>query len=103
MMSNSVNIICAVCAFAFGTLAAYINLLISRRGAKSDSVAGVMGNNAARMLVDAATLGIVYFVCRRFELPLGVCLIAAATGLAVCGMLMLRSLIKKLEEKNGGE
>ena len=102
-MSNSVNIICAVCSFAFGTLAAYINLLISRRSVKADSVAGVMGNNAARMFVDAATLGIVYFVCRRFVLPLGVCLIAAATGLAVCGMLMLRSLIKKLEEKNGGE
>lgn len=100
-MTIGIKILCAVCSFAFGTLAAYIDLLISRRGLKSDSVAGIMGNNAGRMLVDAVTLVIVYLVCKRFELPLGVCLIADALGLTVCGMLMLRSLAKKLEEKNG--
>lgn len=102
-MSTEIVIICAVCSFAFGTLAAYINLLISRRSIKADSVAGIMGNNAARMLVDAATLGIVFWACKRFELPIAVCLIAAATGLAVCGMLMLRSLAKSIEKKDGGE
>lgn len=102
-MSNKIIIICAVCSFAFGTLAAYINLLISRRSIKADSVAGIMGNNAARMLVDVATLGIVFWACKRFELPIAVCLIAAATGLAVCGMLMLRSLAKSIEKKDGGE
>ena len=102
-MPNTVVVLCAVCSFALGTLAAYINLLISRRGLKSNSVAGIMGNNAGRMLVDAATLVIIYFVCKHFELPLGVCLVADAIGLTLCGMLMLRSLAKKLEEKDGGE
>ena len=96
-------VLCAVCSFAFGTLAAYVDLLISRRGLKAESVTGVMGTNTARMLVDAATLAIIYFVCKRFELPLGVCLIAAAIGLTLCGLLMLRSLVKKLENKDGGE
>lgn len=100
-MTIGIKILCAVCSFAFGTFAAYIDLMISRRTLKADSVTGVMGTNTARMLVDAATLVIVYFVCKRFELPLGVCLIAAAIGLTVCGMLMLRSLAKKLEEKDG--
>lgn len=102
-MSNSINIICAVCAFAFGTLAAYINLLISRRGIKADSVSGIMGNNMARLLVDMVTLGITFFVCRHFELPLTVCLIAVALGLTLCGFLMLRGLIKTIENKDGGE
>ena len=93
-------VLCAVCSFAFGTLAAYIDLLISRRGMKAETVTGVMGTNTARMLVDAATLAIVYFVCKRFELPLGICLVAAAIGLTLCGMLMLRSMVKKLE-RNG--
>ena len=100
-MTIGIKILCAVCSFAFGTLAAYIDLQISRRGLNSNSVAGIMGNNAGRMLVDAATLAIVYFVCKHFELPLGICLIAAAIGLTVCGMLMLRSLVKKLEQKDG--
>lgn len=100
-MTVGIEILCAVCSFALGTLAAYLDLLISRRGLKAESVTGVMGTNTARMLVDAATLAIIYFVCKRFELPLGVCLIAAAIGLTLCGLLMLRSLAKKLEEKNG--
>lgn len=100
-MTIGIKILCAVCSFALGTLAAYIDLQISRRGLNSNSVAGIMGNNAGRMLVDAATLAIVYFVCKHFELPLGICLIAAAIGLTVCGMLMLRSLVKKLEQKDG--
>lgn len=100
-MTIGIKILCAVCSFAFGTFAAYIDLKISRRGLNSNSVAGIMGNNAGRMLVDAATLAIVYFVCKRFELPLGICLIAAAIGLTLCGMLMLRSLVKKLEQKDG--
>lgn len=102
-MSNSVYIICAVCAFAFGTLAAYINLLISRISLKRDSVAGVMGSNMARMLIDIAALSITFLVCRHFELPLAVCLIGTALGLTVCGMLMLRSLAKSIENKDGGE
>lgn len=100
-MSTGIKILCAVCSFAFGTLAAYIDLMISLRGLKAESVAGIMGNNAGRMLVDAATLAIVYYVCKRFSLPLGICLIAAAIGLTLCGMLMLRNLAKKLEEKDG--
>ena len=102
-MSNSVYIICAVCAFAFGTLAAYINLLISRKSIKAESVSDVMGSNMARMLVDIAALGITFLVCRHFSLPLAVCLLGTALGLTVCGMLMLRSLAKSIEEKDGGE
>ena len=100
-MTIGIKILCAVYSFAFGTLAAFIDLQISRRGMNAKTVAGIMGNNTGRMLVDAATLAIVYFVCKRFELPLGICLIAAAIGLTLCGMLMLRSLAKKLEHKNG--
>ena len=103
MSSSIINIICAVCAFAFGTLAAYINLLISRRGVNSDTVAGIMGNNFARLSVDIVTLGITFLVCRRFDLPMTVCLIAVALGLTVCGFLMLRGLAKSIEKKDGGE
>lgn len=102
-MSVKVNIICAICSFAFGTIAAYFNMLISRRGLKSESVAAVMGNNVARMLVSIACLGIVFLVCKRHELPLTVCIVAAAAGLTVCGMIMLRNLAKSVENKNGGE
>ena len=102
-MKENINILCAICSFAFGTLAAYINLLISRRGVKAESVAGIMGNNVARLLVDIVTLGTVFLVCRHYELPLSVCLIAAAVGLTLCGMLMLRGLAKSLENKDGGE
>lgn len=105
-MSNSVSFICAVCAFGFGTLAAYINLLISRRGVNSDSVASIMGHNMARMLVDIVTLGIVFLVCRRFELPMVICLVATALGLTVCGTIMLSGLAKSVlndKDKDGGE
>lgn len=102
-MSKGIIIACAVCSFAFGTLAAYINMIISRRGLKAESVAGVMGNNVARMLVDVIALGITFLVCRRFELPLTLCLVAVAAGLTLCGMLMLRKLAKSIENKDGGE
>lgn len=102
-MSSSINTICAVCAFAFGSLAAYIGLLISRQGINSDTVSGIMVKNFARLLVDIATLGITFFVCRHFVLPLTVCLISAALGLTVCGLLMLRGLAKSIEKKDGGE
>ena len=102
-MSIGVKILCAAGFFVFGTLAAYINLLISRRSLNADTVAGVMGNNMARMLVDIAALGITFLVCRHFELPLAICLIAVAIGLTVCGMLMLSNLAKSIEKKDGGE
>lgn len=102
-MSISVKILCALCFFAFGTLAAYINLLISRRGLKSDSIAGIMGNNMARMFVDIAAIGITFLVCRHFNLPLAICLIAVAIGLTLCGMLMLSNLAKSIEKKDGDE
>lgn len=102
-MLNSVNIVCALCSFALGTLAAYINYFISRRGLKSDSVADIMGHNIARLLIDAITLGITFLVCRHFELPMAVCLIAVALGMTLCGSILLSKLAKSIENKDGGE
>ena len=102
-MSNSINIVCALCSFAFGTLAAYINYHISRRGLNDDSVAGIMGHNIARLLVDVITLGITFLVCKHFELPMALCLIAVAIGMTLCGSVLLSKLAKSIEDKDGGE
>lgn len=102
-MSNNINIVYAICFFAFGTLAAYINLLISRRGINADSVADIMGHNMARLLVDIITLGITFLLCKHFELPMALCLIATALGITICGAIMLSKMVKSIENKDGGE
>ncbi len=102
------NILCAAGGFAFGTLAAFINARISRRGLRNSTTIAVMGTNAVRMLIDIAALVIAFFACKLFDLPVSVTIIAVALGLTICGMLFLRKLTKQIleEEKNlkdGGE
>lgn len=102
------NILCAVGGFAFGTLAAYINARISRRGLKNSTVAAVMGTNVSRLGIDVLTLGLALLASKLFDLNGPVVIISVALGLTIFGMIFLRQLTKKILEeeecsKDGGE
>ena len=103
-----IYVLSAVGGAVFGLAAAYINMLISKANLKSESLAGIMGANMLRMLVDVIALVATYFGCNALNLPLAVTLIAVALGLSVGGMLFLKQITKKIQSQrddaaNGGE
>ncbi len=100
--------LCGLGGAVFGLTGAYVNMLISRAGVKSDNFAGVMGVNMLRMLVNIIVLLVCIFVCRSFKLPLVLTVLAAAMGLSVGGMLFLKRLTKEIQSQSdaaadGGE
>ena len=101
---NWLNFMYCAAALALGLIVAYVNTLISKASMKTKSIAGIMGSNMLRFFLDVAALAVIYFVSTRFDLPM---LIAAAMGLTVGGMIMLRVMIKKSQphetEADGGE
>lgn len=107
-MNTMQNILCAVGGFAFGTLAAYINARVSRKGVNNSTVLAIMGTNAVRMLIDIAALLAAFFVGRFFGLSYLVTIVPVALGLSIFGMIFLRSLTKQFfqeedNSKDGGE
>lgn len=107
-MDDLKTILCALGGLGLGTLAAFVNARISRRGLKDSTMLAVMGTNAVRMLIDIATLALAYLAIRLFDLPFMVTLIATAVGLTVFGMIFLRKLTKEIMEdgkttQDGGE
>ena len=108
-MDNLQNVLCAVGAFALGALVGYINSRITKKRANSDNVASIMFTNFIRMTLDILTLLVVLLVCRHFDLPSTMMLIAAALGLTIFGMLFLRRFTKQLkaadenQNRDGGE
>lgn len=99
-METIIYILTAAGGFAIGTLAAYLNSLISKKTMGSSNMSSIMGANFARLGIDAVTLLAVFLVCRRFELSVSAGILATAVGLSVCGMLFLKSVTKKLAENN---
>lgn len=107
-MNTLQNILFAVGGLAFGTLAAYVNYRVSRKGVKHTTMAAIMGTNAVRMLVDIAALLAAFFVGRLFGLSYLVTIVPVALGLSIFGMIFLRRLTKQFTEeednsKDGGE
>ncbi len=103
-----IYVLSAVGGAVFGLAVAYVNMLISKANLGSDSLAGIMGVNMLRMLIDVIALAATYFGCKALNLPLAVTLIAAALGLSVGGMLFLKQMTKKIQSQrddaaNGGE
>lgn len=89
----------ALGSLLLGALAGFVNMKFSKLALKKDDFALVMGINVLRYLNDALILAAVYFICRRFELPLGLSLLSAAAGLTILGMLFLGLMTK---HQNGG-
>lgn len=87
----------ALGAGVFGLVIAYINMRISKKNLNAENMAAVMGVNMLRLLLDAAALAIVFFVCRALEASITSALIATALGLSVGGMLFLRSMVRKTQ------
>lgn len=101
-MENLQNILCAVGGFAFGTLGAYINARVSRKGINDTTLLAIMGTNAIRMLIDIVTLVIAFLVSRHFDLPVTLTIVAVALGLTIFGMIFLKKLTNQiLKEGNG--
>lgn len=103
-----IYVLSAVGGAVFGLAVAYVNMLISKANLGSDSLAGIMGVNMLRMLIDVIALAATYFGCKALNLPLAVTLIAAALGLSVGGMLFLKQMTKIIQSQrddaaNGGE
>lgn len=103
-----IYVLSAVGGAVFGLAVAYVNMLISKANLGSDSLAGIMGVNMLRMLIDVIALAATYFGCKALDLPLAVTLIAAALGLSVGGMLFLKQITKIIQSQrddaaNGGE
>lgn len=101
------SVLCAFGGLVLGLAGAFLNTFISKRNMNSENFGMIMATNMLRLLVDIAVLTLTFFVCRSFELPLAACLISAAAGLSIGGLLMLRSATKKLKDsidnKDGGE
>ena len=101
-----IYVISALGALALGSVAAFVNMELSKIALKKNEFALIMGINIARFLNDALILAAVYFICMRFELPLGLSLISAAVGMTLLGMIFLELLTKKIRsaaEPDGGE
>ncbi len=102
------DIIAALCGAVLGFAVAYINMRISKKNLNAENMAAVMGVNMLRLLLDAAALAAVFFVCRALKVSITAALIATALGLSVGGMLFLRSMVKKTQSQDnnradGGE
>ena len=103
-----IYVLSAVGGAVFGLAVAYVNMLISKANLGSDSLAGIMGVNMLRMLIEVIALAATYFGCKALNLPLAVTLIAAALGRSVGGMLFLKQITKIIQSQrddaaNGGE
>lgn len=97
------QIIAAAAALVLGAAVAYINSLLSKKALNKDSVTAIMAINFERLFLDALCLFAVYGICKLVKLEFIVPLIAAAVGLSAGGILFLRLMTKKENEKNGGE
>lgn len=108
-MGKYLYVLTALGGLAFGTAAAFLNSLISKKMVGKDNMAAIMGANFARFAIDIATLSITFLLCKKCGLPMTVALISAAVGLTVCGMLFLKGLSNKIKaednacDKDGGE
>ncbi len=104
-MENSIWIFTALGGLVLGSAASYINYIISKKIVKTKSVAGIMGVNSLRLLIDGLVLLAVFLICRQLELPYMPALITAALGLTVGGMLFLKRLSNMILDSvtDGGE
>ena len=91
----------ALGSLMLGALAGLVNMKLSKLAMKRDDFALVMGINVLRYLNDALILGAVFFICRRFELPLGLSLLSAAAGLTILGMIFLGLMTKRQDGSSG--
>lgn len=95
--------IAAALALLLGAAVAFVNSRLSRKTMGKDSVTAIMGINTARLFLDALCLGAVFGGCKLLDIKFIVPLCAAAVGLSVGGLLFLKIMTAKENEKNGGE
>lgn len=99
-------ILTAAAGIVLGTAVAYVNMLISKNSMKAENMAGIMGGNALRLLLDALALAIAYFVSRALSVSEMCALIATAVGLSVGSIVFLKLMVKKnypQQDNDGGE
>lgn len=81
--------------FIFGSLVAFVNMCITRRGLQKNSANAVMAASLLRMLVNIAALAAVYFTRKLLPLPFYGTIIGTAVGLSLVGILLNLRLSKK--------
>ena len=69
----------------FGSLVAFVNMCITRRGLQKNSANAVMAASLLRMLVNIAALAAVYFTRKLLPLPFYGTIIGTAVGLSLVG------------------
>ncbi len=95
--------VATVVALALGAAVAYINSRLSRKAFNKDNVTAIMAINMERLLLDAVCLAAVFGCCKLLDIAFILPLCAAAVGLSAGGVLFLRMMTKKENEKNGGD
>ena len=80
--------------FIFGSLVAFVNMCITRRGLQKNSANAVMAASLLRMLVNIAALAAVYFTRKLLPLPFYGTIIGTV-GLSLVGILLNLRLSKK--------
>ena len=80
--------------FIFGSLVAFVNMYITRRGLQKNSANAVMAASLLRMLVNIAALAAVYFTRKLLPLPFYGTIIGTAVGLSLVGILLNLRLSK---------
>ena len=100
-MSASMYIIGGLAGLAFGSLAAYLNSLITknylkknRNSDKPEGTAAAMGVNFLRQLVDIAALAVDFFTRKLVPLPFTATIIGTAVGLTAVSFLLLYRMTK---------
>lgn len=71
--------------FIFGSLVAFVNMCITRRGLQKNSANAVMAASLLRMLVNIAALAAVYFTRKLLPLPFYGTIIGHGRGLVAGG------------------
>ena len=81
--------------FILGSVVAFVNMCITRRGLQQNSANAVLAASLLRMLVNVAALAAVYFTRKLLPLPFYGTIIGTAVGLSLVGILLNLRLSKK--------
>lgn len=103
-MSTAMYVLGGAVGLAFGSLAAYLNSLITKHylrknmeKRKPEGTAAVMGLSLVRQLVNIAALAIVFFVRDYVPLPFSATIVGTAVGLTAVSFFHLENLKKSAQ------
>lgn len=102
-MSVGIYLLAGGIGFIFGSLVAFVNMCITRRGLQKNSANAVMAASLLRMLVNIAALAVVYFTRNLLPLPFYGTIIGTAAGLSLVGFGLNYRLSKKQMKKENPE